>query len=60
MADSSLTFDQALTTQCEHGIPKVIICPKCEPEKYVLTPQEQTKIEERLEAHWAAFKAQTV
>jgi len=25
---------------CEHDIPEFIVCPKCHPEKYVLTPAE--------------------
>lgn len=37
--DEPLTFDEALTQECEHGITKIIVCPKCHPDKYVDTPE---------------------
>jgi hypothetical protein len=39
MTIGPLTYEEAANTECEHGIPKVIVCPKCEPEKYVLSPK---------------------
>lgn len=42
-----LSFDEALRTKCEHGVPKIIVCPKCEPDKYVLSPEEIERIKKR-------------
>lgn len=34
-----MDFDTAVKSYCEHGINKVIVCPKCHPELYVDTPE---------------------
>ena len=45
MADD-LTFDEAMTQECPHGLKKIIVCPKCNPEKYVLSPKELKRLQE--------------
>jgi hypothetical protein len=35
---NGFTFEEAMTTDCPHGIRRVIVCPKCYPERYKMTP----------------------
>ncbi len=37
--DPDLTLDEVLGRKCAHDVPFIIVCPKCEPEKYKVTPQ---------------------
>jgi hypothetical protein len=43
---TDLTLDEALKQECEHGVPKVIVCPKCNPEEYVLSEKQIARIQE--------------
>lgn len=47
MTENDLTLDEALKTQCEHGLSKVIVCPKCNPEKYVFTPAQMDRLRQQ-------------
>lgn len=37
--ERKLTIEEALENKCEHGIPMIILCPKCNPDKYRATPK---------------------
>jgi hypothetical protein len=39
-------------TACEHGIPALIVCPKCHPEKYALTEKQIAHAKELDEKDW--------
>jgi len=45
MDDKGITLGEALGRNCAHGVPLVIYCPKCNPEKYVLSEEEIMRLQ---------------
>jgi hypothetical protein len=51
MTAPPLTLDEALRTQCEHGISLVIVCPICNPEKYIISEEETRRLQEKFKEY---------
>lgn len=56
----SMTLDEALTEECEHGCPKVMVCPKCNPEIYEAEMPHVLKIVEELEKRKEEFESRGI